>query len=98
MGDLRFFGVLRLRLAQSAAPNSAQDDKLFHSSTPGEEFAPVGVRVLGEEFWDGESFVGSTQILGYAKAMGHGYSVSRGGDSNHWSVNLSPPQNQVQTI
>jgi hypothetical protein len=52
----------------------------------------------GEEFWDGESFVGSTQILGYAKAMGHGYSVSRGGDSNHWSVNLSPPQNQVQTI
>ena len=29
MGDFDFFGVLRLRLARSAAPNSAQNDGLF---------------------------------------------------------------------
>jgi hypothetical protein len=47
MGDLSFFGVLRLRLAPSAAPNSAQDDRLFNP-LPSEEFAleAVDARVL----------------------------------------------------
>jgi hypothetical protein len=41
MGDLSFFGVLRLRLAQTAAPNSAQDDRPFQGSTPERNFAPA---------------------------------------------------------
>jgi hypothetical protein len=40
MGGLSFFGVLRLRLARSAAPNSAQDDGLSSLYTS-EELALV---------------------------------------------------------
>jgi hypothetical protein len=38
MGDLSFFGVPSTALARSAAPNSAQDDRLFEPLHTSEKF------------------------------------------------------------
>jgi hypothetical protein len=52
-GELVFFGILRLRLAQSAAPNFAQDDGFYYGDSCDDDYfysvvreAPLRMRLL----------------------------------------------------